>query len=109
AERLAAARRRHQRAEARDAARPENRRLASRELARLMGRLRNTLAAAAIGAALSATQASAAAPEQAATIAPALEQNETLTAPAATPAPSGGTAVEAPAEDRPEKAKSAEP
>ncbi len=66
-----------------------------------MGRLRNTLAVAAVGAALSATQASAAAPEAATTVAPALEQNETLAAPAPTPAPapkpSGGTAVEAPA------------
>jgi membrane-bound lytic murein transglycosylase B len=69
-----------------------------------MGRLRNTLAVAAVGAALSATQASAAAPEPAATIAPALEQNETLAPPAATPAPqpSGGTAVEAPAEEKTE-------
>ena len=60
-----------------------------------MGRLRNTLAVAAVGAALSATQASAAEPAPASTIAPALEENETLAAPAA-PAPSGGTAVEAP-------------
>src|SRR5436305_10135678 len=73
-----------------------------------MGRLRNTLAVAAVGAALSATQASAAEPAPASTIAPALEENETLAAPAA-PAPSGGTAVEAPAEERPEKAKQAEP
>ncbi len=52
-------------------------------LARLMGRLRNTLAVAAVGAALSATQASAAEPPAPSRqpIAPALEQNETLTAP----------------------------
>jgi membrane-bound lytic murein transglycosylase B len=76
-----------------------------------MGRLRNTLAVAAVGAALSATQASAAEPAPASTIAPALEQNETLAAPPATPAPapSGGTAVKAPAEEWPEKAKQAEP
>ena len=74
------------------------------ELARLMGRLRNTLAVAAVGAALSATQANAAAPEPAAATAPTLEQNESLAAPAAAPAPqpSGGTAVEAPAEEKTE-------
>jgi membrane-bound lytic murein transglycosylase B len=73
-----------------------------------MGRLRNTLAVAAVGAALSATQATAAEPAPANMIAPALEENETLAAPE-TPAPSGGTAVEAPAEERPEKAKQAAP
>jgi membrane-bound lytic murein transglycosylase B len=76
-----------------------------------MGRLRNTLAVAAVGAALSATQASAAEPAPAETIAPALEQNETLAAPAPapTPPPSGGTGVEAPAEERGKEAKQAEP
>jgi membrane-bound lytic murein transglycosylase B len=76
-----------------------------------MGRLRNTLAVAAVGAALSATQASAAEPAPADTIAPALEQNETLAAPPATPAPapSGGTAVEGPTEKQSEETKQAEP
>jgi membrane-bound lytic murein transglycosylase B len=64
-----------------------------------MGRLRNTLAVAAVGAALSASNASAAEPVPADTIAPVLGQNETLAAPPATPQPSGGTAVEAPAEE----------
>jgi membrane-bound lytic murein transglycosylase B len=75
-----------------------------------MGRLRNTVAIAAIGAALSATQASAAESAPAETIAPALEQNETLAAPTATPAPapSGGTAVEAPAEEQTDQTKQAE-
>ncbi len=76
-----------------------------------MGRLRNTLAVAAVGAALSATQASAAEPAPTETIAPALEQNETLAAPAATPAPqpapSGGTAVEGPAEEKTEASEPA--
>jgi membrane-bound lytic murein transglycosylase B len=76
-----------------------------------MGRLRNTLAVAAVGAALSATQASAAEPAPTETIAPALEQNETLAAPPATPAPtpSGGTGVEAPTEERSKETKQAEP
>jgi len=61
-----------------------------------MGRLRNTIAAAAVGAALTAANAQAAEVPAAETIAPALEQNETLAAPETpsvpvTPAPSGGT------------------
>jgi membrane-bound lytic murein transglycosylase B len=76
-----------------------------------MGRLRNTLAVAAVGAALSAAQASAAEPAPTETIAPALEQNETLAAPTVTPAPasSGGTAVEAPAEEQTGQTKRAGP
>jgi membrane-bound lytic murein transglycosylase B len=61
-----------------------------------MGRLRNTLALAAVGAALSASNASAAEPVPAETIAPVLGQNETLAAPPVTPQPSGGTGVEDP-------------
>ncbi|HUC08102.1 MAG TPA: hypothetical protein VMR96_08430, partial [Solirubrobacterales bacterium] len=64
-----------------------------------MGRLRNTLAVAAVGAALSASNASAAEPVPAETIAPVLGQNETLAPPPTTPAPSGGTSVEAPTEE----------
>jgi membrane-bound lytic murein transglycosylase B len=60
--------------------------------ARLMGRLRSTLAVAAVGAALTAAQASAS-PAEAPTVedsgAPALERNETLAPPA--PPVSGGT------------------
>jgi membrane-bound lytic murein transglycosylase B len=61
-----------------------------------MGRLRNTIAAAAVGAALTAANAQAAKVPPTETIAPALEQNETLAPPEAlsvpaTPAPSGGT------------------
>ncbi|HKT82352.1 MAG TPA: hypothetical protein VJQ84_00795, partial [Solirubrobacterales bacterium] len=72
-----------------------------------MGRLRNTLAAAAVGAALTAANASAAEVPATETIAPALEQNETLAAPEApsapaTPAPSGGTAAEATPIEKPE-------
>jgi membrane-bound lytic murein transglycosylase B len=60
-----------------------------------MGRLRNILAAAAIGAALTASAASAAAaPLSEATPAPSLEENETLAPPAASPPTSGGTAAE---------------
>ncbi len=64
-----------------------------------MGRLRNTLAVAAVGAALSASNASAAEPVPAETIAPVLGQNETIAPIPTTPQPSGGTAVEAPAEE----------
>lgn len=74
-----------------------------------MGRLRNTLAVAAVGAALTASNASAAEVPANETIAPALEQNETLAAPEApsapaAPQPSGGTDAEAPT-----KAEAAEP
>ncbi len=69
-----------------------------------MGRLRNTLAAAAVGAALTASNASAAEAPAPETASPALEQNETLAAPeTSTPAPSGGTVVEAPAPEKDEK------
>jgi membrane-bound lytic murein transglycosylase B len=71
-----------------------------------MGRLRNTLAVAAVGAALSTSPASAAETAPVQTIAPVLEQNETLAAPPTTPPPSGGTAVEAPTE---KKAEATEP
>jgi membrane-bound lytic murein transglycosylase B len=66
-----------------------------------MGRLRNTLAAAVVGAALTAANASAAEVAATETIAPVLGQNETLAAPEeqAAPQPSGGTSVEAPPAD----------
>ena len=64
-----------------------------------MGRLRNTLAVAAIGAALTASNASAAEAPAAEAVAPTLEENETLAAPPATPLPSGGTAAEAAPEE----------
>ncbi|HWA54754.1 MAG TPA: lytic murein transglycosylase [Solirubrobacterales bacterium] len=70
-----------------------------------MGRLRNTIAAAAVGAALTAANAHAAEAPPLDTIAPALEQNETLEAPegpATTPAPSGGTDAEAAPVENPE-------
>ncbi len=68
-----------------------------------MGRLRNTLAVAAVGAALTASNASAAETPPATSAAPTLEENETLAAPESlapeTPQPSGGTAVEAPSDE----------
>jgi len=72
-----------------------------------MGRLRNTIAAAAVGAALTAANANAAEVPATETIAPALEQNETLAAPEApsapaTPTPSGGTNAEAAPIQKPE-------
>jgi len=72
-----------------------------------MGRLRNTIAAAAVGAALTAANAHAAEVPANETIAPALEQNETLAAPEApeapaTPAPSGGTDAKAGPVEKPE-------
>ncbi len=75
-----------------------------------MGRLRNTLAAAAIGAALTAANASAAEVPASETIAPAIEQNETLAAPEApsapaTSQPSGGTDAESPPAAKPEAAE----
>jgi membrane-bound lytic murein transglycosylase B len=74
-----------------------------------MGRLRNTLAAAAVGAALTASNASAAEAPALKTASPTLEQNETLAAPESpapvTPSPSGGTAVEAPTPEKEEKAE----
>jgi membrane-bound lytic murein transglycosylase B len=68
-----------------------------------MGRLRNTLAVAAVGAALTASNASAAEAPATEPEAPTLEQNETLAAPESlapeTQQPSGGTAVEAPSSE----------
>jgi membrane-bound lytic murein transglycosylase B len=75
-----------------------------------MGRLRNTLAVAAVGAALTASNASAAEAPATESVSPTLEQNETLAAPEsltpATPPASGGTAVEAPSPKENEKTES---
>ncbi|HEU4944473.1 MAG TPA: lytic murein transglycosylase [Solirubrobacterales bacterium] len=72
-----------------------------------MGRLRNTLAVAAVGAALTASNAAAA---EAPPAAPTLEQNETLAVPEsaapAAPTPSGGTAVEVPSPEEDEGTES---
>jgi membrane-bound lytic murein transglycosylase B len=76
-----------------------------------MGRLRNTLAVAAVGAALTTSNASAAEAPATEPEAPALEQNETLAAPEGTapetPQPSGGTVAEAPSSEEGEATEAA--
>jgi membrane-bound lytic murein transglycosylase B len=67
-----------------------------------MGLARNTLAAAAVGAALTASSASAAEAPAPVEAAPTLEQGETLAAPPVTPQASGGTAAEVEPKPSPE-------